>query len=129
MQKLMSLRPIWYRSLCARDNPEWSWYGLIAEEVAEIEPRLVQWAYPLKEVREEVPRTVEVLNKKTGQMDSVPVLDKEGNQVMKVRVHYAGDSNQPKRPESVMYDRIAVLTLAYIQRLEARVKALEKQPK
>jgi hypothetical protein len=37
------VRPVWYRSLCEADNPAWSWWGFIAEEVAEIDPRLVQW--------------------------------------------------------------------------------------
>jgi hypothetical protein len=40
---LLALRPVWYRSKCERDNPDWSYYGLIAEEVAEIDPRLVHW--------------------------------------------------------------------------------------
>jgi hypothetical protein len=37
------VRPVWYRSLCEADNPAWGWWGFIAEEVAEIDPRLVQW--------------------------------------------------------------------------------------
>jgi hypothetical protein len=40
---ILSLRPVWYRSLCEGDRKDWSWYGLIAEEVANIEPRLVFW--------------------------------------------------------------------------------------
>ena len=39
------MRPIWYRSLCDNDRKDWSWYGLIAEELATIEPRLVHWGY------------------------------------------------------------------------------------
>ncbi|MEL6663354.1 MAG: tail fiber domain-containing protein, partial [Pseudomonadota bacterium] len=38
-----ALRPIRYRSKGQKDNPDWSWYGLLAEEVAEIDPRLVLW--------------------------------------------------------------------------------------
>ena len=38
--KILKLRPTWYRSLCERDNPKHSTYGFIAEEVAEIDPRL-----------------------------------------------------------------------------------------
>jgi len=34
---LLSCRPVWYRSTCAGDNPDWGWWGFIAEEVAEIE--------------------------------------------------------------------------------------------
>lgn len=32
--------------LCPSDNPAWGFYGLIAEEMAEIEPRLVNYTYP-----------------------------------------------------------------------------------
>jgi hypothetical protein len=38
------MRPVWYRSLADADRKDWSWYGLIAEEVAELEPRLVHYA-------------------------------------------------------------------------------------
>ena len=34
--------PTWYRSLCEDDRKDWSWYGYIADEVATVEPRLVQ---------------------------------------------------------------------------------------
>jgi hypothetical protein len=40
---LLSCRPVWYRSTCAGDNPDWGWWGFIAEEVAAIDPRLVHW--------------------------------------------------------------------------------------
>ena len=40
---LSKMRPIWYRSLGQNDRKDWSWYGFIAEEIAEIEPRLVHW--------------------------------------------------------------------------------------
>lgn len=44
--KLFDLRPVWYRSICASDRKDWSYYGFIAEEVAEVEPRLVHWGEP-----------------------------------------------------------------------------------
>ena len=40
---LLGCRPVWYRSLNSGDNPEHGYYGFIAEEVAEIDPRLVHW--------------------------------------------------------------------------------------
>lgn len=40
---IMQLRPVWYRSTCENDRKDWSWYGLIAEEVAAVDPRLVFW--------------------------------------------------------------------------------------
>ncbi len=42
-EALLDCRPVWYRSTCAVDKAEWSWWGFIAEEVAEIDPRLVHW--------------------------------------------------------------------------------------
>ena len=40
---ILMLRPVWYRSTCEIDNPDWSYWGFIAEEVAEIDSRLVSW--------------------------------------------------------------------------------------
>ena len=49
--KILDCRPVWYRSLSENDiktpgsdKSDWGWYGFIAEEVAEIEQRLVNWA-------------------------------------------------------------------------------------
>jgi hypothetical protein len=47
---VLNSRPVWYRSLCEEDNAGWSYWGFIAEEVAELDPRLVHWGYPLIEV-------------------------------------------------------------------------------
>ena len=38
---LLELRPVWYRSKCASDNPNHGHWGFVAEELAEIDPRLV----------------------------------------------------------------------------------------
>ena len=40
---VLNCRPVWYQSLCKVDNPDWGHWGFIAEEVAEIDPRLVSW--------------------------------------------------------------------------------------
>ena len=42
-EKIYEMRPVWYRSKAEADNPDWSYFGLIAEEMAEIEPRLVHF--------------------------------------------------------------------------------------
>ncbi len=41
---LERLRPITYRSLAEADDPTRQWYGFIAEEVHEVDPRLVHYA-------------------------------------------------------------------------------------
>jgi hypothetical protein len=43
IDNIMLLNPIWYRSLSPSDNPLWSWFGMVAEEVFKIEPRLVHY--------------------------------------------------------------------------------------
>ena len=40
---VLNVRPVWYRSSCSGDNPDWGHWGFIAEEVSEIDPRLVFW--------------------------------------------------------------------------------------
>jgi hypothetical protein len=42
---LLDVRPVWYRSTAPGDiaHPDWGYWGFIAEEVAEIDPRLVFW--------------------------------------------------------------------------------------
>jgi len=40
---ILNVRPVWYRSLCEGNPQEHSYYGFIAEEVAEIDPRLVHF--------------------------------------------------------------------------------------
>lgn len=40
---ILECRPVWYRSTSELDNPNYGWWGFIAEEVAEIDPRLVFW--------------------------------------------------------------------------------------
>lgn len=57
---LLSVRPVWYRSTCQADNPAWGWWGFIAEEVAEIDPRLVHW------------KTTESVVQENGTLEHVP---------------------------------------------------------
>lgn len=37
------MQPVWYRSTADADKKEWSWFGLIAEDMDKIEPRLVHY--------------------------------------------------------------------------------------
>jgi hypothetical protein len=38
---IYQLRPVWFRSTCEIDRKDWGFWGLIADEVAELDPRLV----------------------------------------------------------------------------------------
>lgn len=102
---ILNLRPIWYRSKAADDRKDWSWYGLIAEEVAKVEPRLVHWTYLDDDYN------TETVN---GEIKKTP---KDGAQMV---------------PDGVQYDRLTVLLLDVVKRqqqaietLEAKVAALE----
>lgn len=89
-----NLRPVWYRAKdpSGDDKPAWSHVGLIAEEVALVEPRLVRY------------RTVEV-TETDGVRTETPL--------------------ETPEPEDVDYGRLAVLLLAEVKELRARVAAIE----
>lgn len=108
-RKALELRPIWYRSKAPADRKDWSWYGLIAEEVAKVDPRLVHWSYPesaYDTVLDPLPA-----NPRTGEIDHVE------RKVLK--------PGSAKVPDGVQYDRLSVLNLKLIQDLVARIEALE----
>jgi hypothetical protein len=112
---IFNLRPVWYKSLANADRSDWSWYGLIAEEVAEIEPRLVHWTY-LEDAFDIKYQTIENEDGTTSQVETERTLKPEARQV----------------PDGVQYDRLTVLLLDVVKRqqqaietLEAKVAALE----
>ncbi|SMF48337.1 Chaperone of endosialidase [Azospirillum oryzae] len=72
---VLSLRPVWYRSLADADRKDWSWYGLIAEEVAAIEPRLVHYRQLTKTVTRTVAVAVPVLEDYEDMEPAVEVID------------------------------------------------------
>jgi hypothetical protein len=100
---ILTLRPVWYRSKCVADNPSWSWYGLIAEEVALVEPRLVHWSYTDDDYRI-TQREVD------GRLVAERVL-RDGAQLV---------------PDGVAYDRLTVFLLDIVKRLEVRIRNLEE---
>jgi hypothetical protein len=114
------LRPVWYRSKCEADCSDWSWFGLIAEEVAEIEPRLVHYGY-----QEDAYEVVDI----TETVDLPPEdprreLGEETEEVTKQERRLKEDAQQV--PNGIAYDRLTVLLLDVIQRQEERIKALEQ---
>jgi len=105
---ILGLRPVWYRSLAEADPSEWSYYGLIAEEVAEIEPRLVTWTY-LPEAYETVEETVDVDGVITTQ------------QVTRLK------SDAKKVPDGVGYERLSVLLLDVVKGQQEAIKTLKAE--
>lgn len=98
---VFNLRPVWYRSKTDADKSEWSWYGLIAEEVAEIDPRLVHWGYA---------------------QDQYEYIEDGPNQYKTVL-----KSDAKLTPEGVQYDRIGVLLLNVIKEQKEKIESLENR--
>lgn len=109
---VLELNPIRYRSLAESDNHGWSWYGLIAEDVAAKDPRLVHWGY--KDEDYEIITTEEQrYDEEKGEVETVEQRQRQLK------------TGAELRPEGVQYERVGVLTLAMVQRLHARVEELE----
>ena len=111
---IFNARPVWYRSLCEADNAGWSYYGLIAEEIAELDPRLVFWGRPTKEVLFEEAKPA--------------VFDDEGNEIESAQeASYTNveDADAELRPEGVQYDRLTVMLIDVVQRQQKTIEALE----
>lgn len=113
---LFDLRPVWYRSKCEADNPSWSWYGLIAEEVAALDPRLVHWGYPTKLIKEAIS-----FNAKVDDDGTILIPAYSGEIEREVP-----DYDCPLQAEGVQYDRLTVLLIDIVKRQEQRILALEK---
>ena len=111
---ISKLRPIWYRSKVPNgdDKAEWSHIGLIAEEVAQVEPRLA------------------IFRTMTVEQVEVPVTDENGNPVLTRSGDPAVDIQQrdvvleTPEVESVDYARLSVILLDKVQRLTASLEAM-----
>jgi hypothetical protein len=97
----LKLRPVWYRSKADADNQDWSWYGLIAEEVAEVEPRLTFWGYD------------------ETQYDLITHNDGS--------IHKKLKKDAKLTPEGVQYDRIPVLLLKIVKDQQKKIEELESK--
>ena len=111
---VLSLNPVRYRSLADGDNSDWSYYGLIAEDVAALDPRLVHWGYR-DEDYEVVTEEQQRYNEETEEVETVDVNRRQLKE------------GAALKPEGVQYDRIGVLTLSLVQRHEARIAELERR--
>ena len=89
-------QPIYYRSTCEADPQDWSYWGISAEQLATVDPRLVHWGHSTKEVPQPLglpPKTV-------------PDLD------------------SPLKPIGVQYSRLVVPLLQVAKRQSAAIDAL-----
>lgn len=100
-------QPIWYRSLAPADDPEWSWYGLSAEQMAAIDPRLVQWSY------------------RPSDYEETPVYQTTEGETRQVGVDRRLKEDAVKVPDGVAYERLTVMLLDVVRREKAKVAALQ----
>jgi hypothetical protein len=107
-----NLRPVYYKPKDYKGDVKegWSYYGLIAEEVAQVEPRFVIY--------------------KTVDYKEIEKLDENGSTIKEMSEYEL----ETPEPESVDYARISVLCLAELQKqrkiieeLSAKVSALENK--
>lgn len=104
--KILAMNPVWFKSAIATDRQDWSWYGLIAEEVAAVEPRMATWGY--KDEDRELVETGKGVN---------------GETLYESRIK----KDAVLSPDGVAYERLSVLLLAKIQEYERRIAALENK--
>jgi len=102
--KVLDLRPVWFRSTCDVDRKDWGHWGFIAEEVDLVDPRLVSYG--------PIPRVDD---------DGEEITDDDGVTLNELD----DDGENVLRPENVQYDRIIPLLVNVIKRQEARIAALE----
>lgn len=118
---VLNLRPVWYRSKAKKDRKDWGWYGLIAEEVAEIDPRLVHWRHSPEDF--EIVEVSEMVEEDREYAEDPPTY---AERKVKKRILKEGAELVP---DGVQYERVTVLLLDVVKRLEERVKQLEAKLK
>jgi hypothetical protein len=130
-RRLMTVRPIWYRSKAPADDPAHSFWGFAAEDVAAADPRMAIWGYreeDYEDVEVELrPATPEVRDRKTGNVIE-PAVPADKARMRRPR------KGAQKVPDGVAYDRFVVHhhmilneQASTIAALEARLAALEAQ--
>jgi hypothetical protein len=136
--KVLDMRPVWYRSSCSDDRSDWSHYGFIAEEIEDVDPRLV--TYGMIPILDDDGKPT---------FEQVPVLDSDGNPTFEQiegvdddgnptftdgdQCYEAGDQLVERdadgeaitRPNAVEYTKIIPLLVNLIKRQDTRIAALE----
>lgn len=114
---VLNLRPVWYQSKAEADNPDHGYWGFIAEEAAEVDPRLVHWAY-LESDYELIEISPEI-DEVTGDDGEVLIPAQPASFERRLK------EGAVKVADGFQYERVCVLLLDVVKRLEARVAVLE----
>lgn len=133
---LMEVRPVWYRSTSQADNPDWGWFGFIAEEVAVELPQLVHWSYldtDYELVTHEVEidvvyraeRQVQIVGE-DGKLAPQTLIEEMPGKKTVQRTRRELKPGAVKVPDGVQYERFTVLHHLTLQRQAKRIKELEE---
>lgn len=121
--KIAKETAIFYKSLCEGDNPDWTWYGLSAEKLAEIEPRLVHWGY-WPEDYETLTRDIEV---EKIVKSKIPFKKNKKIKVTKQEQYKVLKKSAKLSPVGVQYSRLVPLILVEMDRQNDKINELEKR--
>lgn len=116
---LLAIAPIWYRSLCASDDADLSWWGIAAEDLAELDPRFVAW------------RTVEEVQETYTERWPVVGTDPETGEVAatwheeeRTRPVLVPLPREQWTAEGVAYERLTVALISVVQDQQAAIADL-----
>jgi hypothetical protein len=109
---ILTARPVWYRSSSPVDNPHYSWYGLIAEELAEIDPRLVHWGYIDSDY------DIIVTQEKSPGENGIEMLERRERRLK---------DDATLKPDGVQYERVSVLLLDVVRRMKEDLDAVKAE--
>jgi hypothetical protein len=104
-KKLLDARPVWYRSAISTDNQDYSHWGFIAEELANIDPRLVHYGY---------------------QDDAWDIVETKGDDGT-IQSERILKPDAEKVPDGIAYDRFTVHLLALVKDLYTQVEDLKRK--
>jgi hypothetical protein len=116
-----SAKPVWYRSENANDNPNWSYDGLLAEDVALIEPRLVTWVYSKTKTvlkKPATPAEPPVFDSVTGEMIH------PATEAVEAVYEVVPDTESPLIPDAVNYAGFVPHLLNVIQQQQQQIDEL-----
>jgi hypothetical protein len=112
---------VFYKSKSEHDNPDWTFYGLDADKIAEIEPRLAHWGY-FDENYEFVEK--EVIRKVQEKNENGELIEKEVKEIERERKRKPDAKLQPT---GVQYERLIPLILVEFDRQNDEIAQLRKE--
>lgn len=114
--KIAKESAIFFKSLCKGDNKDWTYYGISAEKLALIEPRLVHWGY--------WPEDYEIL---TRDIEVEEIIKGKKVKVTKQEQYKALKKDAEMTPVGVQYSRIVPLMLVEMDKMNDKLNDLEKR--